>query len=126
MGLSIVEFKPYNEGYFVTELDIPMQMWLGLYVEPRLDDPSTWEDDHKLFSKQKEGWLELADKAKMLTREVYGQVAECLQYEAHGLTYREVALGKTGRVPSQVTDNKYDASEDLAFLHRQLTELYTF
>jgi hypothetical protein len=123
-----VEFKSCFEGsHYVTELDISTQMWLELYTEPVPGDPSTWEDEHKLFSKTKAEWEVISAKAELRVHLLRRDVERCIQNEDNGLTYREVTSLLTGEEAHPlITDNKYDAAEDLMFLYSQLSLLYAF
>jgi hypothetical protein len=120
------EFEQINGGYYVTELGISMQMWLNLYVTPDLGDPSTWEDERKKYSKTKKAWQEVADYAKSKAEALSVDIDKYQQYEAEGLTYSEVTLRTTGQARSEVSDNPYDASEDLMFLYGAIRDLYEF
>lgn len=123
----MLKFAHINDGYIVAELDISMQMWLDLYVTPDLGDPSTWEDENKKYSRKKEGWMELTEVAEHRAQVLLQDVEKSRQYEDDGLTYREVTLRTTGRETSMdITNNKYDASEDLMYLYSQISRLYEF
>jgi hypothetical protein len=123
----VAEFIKYSEGYYVTELDIPMQMWLGLYLEPKPGDPNTWEDEHRKYSRLRSEWEDLIPIALREADKMLVQASQCHQYEDDGLTYREVARLVNDKEPSiHVTNSKYDASEDLMFLYNSIGKLYTF
>jgi hypothetical protein len=116
---------------FVLHLGICMQQWTGLYVDPEIDRPETYEDENKRFVLTK---FELARCVDSCLGHIAGMRRDASKYELYeraGFTYAEVhkitAGGEQGSIAIIVASNsKYQADEDLMFLHTSLGELWYF
>jgi len=122
----------HREGKaFVVIMGINLQMWTGLYIEPEVDKPETYEDENKRFVLTKFELSKCVDLAIKQAGEMRSTVSRVELLERAGFTYSEVHKIVTGEEQEPIgitvpSDNKYQADEDLACAHAGLGELWWF
>jgi len=108
-------------------LSICMQMDLGVYVEPTLDQPETYEDEQRLYVLDKVELREWLVKAEEQAEKYRRSVEECIVFARRGVSYATMHLIVTGEPANSVySDNVYEADEDLMFLYERLHALHRF
>lgn len=116
---------------FVVRLSVNVQMYVGLYIEPEIDKPETYEDEHKRFVLTKFELSRCIDKLVLKAKEFQQSVSHSILLERAGFTYAEVHKLTTGEEPGPKgiivpSDNKYQADEDLSFMYTELGTIWTF
>jgi hypothetical protein len=116
---------------FILHLGIVMQQWTNLYVEPEIDKPETYENEHKRFVLTKFELNKCVDAALGHIAAMRRDVSRFELFERAGFTYEEVHKITTGEEPGPIgivmpSPRKYQADEDLVFLHSSLGELWYF
>lgn len=124
MTTTLVEDKVKELGTATFAMGINVQMWAGVYVEPIMGQPDTYEDENKHFTFDEGDYEDirttLVEKATELQRDVF----TCMGYEAADMTHIQVALSMHRHGTEGIHDSKYTASEDLMFLYTSLSEIY--
>jgi len=120
-----------NGKAFELHLGICMQQWTGLYIEPEIDKPETYEDENRRFVLTKYELNRCIDSCLGHIAGMRRDVSRFELFERAGFTYREIHKIITGEEQGPIgittpSDRKYQADEDLMFLHTCMGELWTF
>jgi hypothetical protein len=124
---------PTEDGKLVVRLGINQQMWLGVYPEPVPDKPETYEDENRMFEFTQEELQNLVGRAKHQALILVDDAQNSIALERLGATYKDVhqVMSRKNDYDAEanlheMTDEPYDASEDLAFLYNSASSLYSF
>jgi hypothetical protein len=110
---------------YTTHMGISMQMFLDLYVEPVIGDPSTYEDENRLMIFKVDELTACLARAQEKAEEMLLDALWLKGCERRGMTMGEVVVNK-GPYRSDVPDRPYEADEDLIFHFQTLAELHEF
>lgn len=108
------------------QLSICLQIELGVYIEPVVGAPCTYEDEERKYTFTEIQLQEVVDKARDQIRIYMTSVENSIALEHLGATYgdthRIIAHEEPLGFPSD--DKPYEADEDLMFLYNRLAELH--
>ena len=116
------EFFPQEDRTVRCRLGISMQQWLHVYPTPIPGDPSTVEDENRVFTWRLSQLYRLQNDAEKVRQGLLESAENCRALERLGATYRDanrLFLRKNGfdYEVSGITDKLYDPNEDFAFLY---------
>lgn len=119
--------KRRDDKSFDIELGICMQHDLEEYVEPDLDDPSTFENEHKPYVLDENKLLEWIVRAEEKAAEYRLSAENCIAAVRMGLSYADMYHAQTGEYPDDsITDKPFEADEDLMFIYERLYAMHSF
>jgi hypothetical protein len=112
-------------------MDICLQQWTGLYIEPVASKPWTYECEDRRFILTRKELKKAVKKAKESAGKIYPDVNKSMMYERLGYTYADVYKLTTGEEIGTLgitmpSNRKFEADEDLSFLFWALYELWSF
>jgi hypothetical protein len=108
-----------GKSWYCLQLDGPLTLSLGQEEGPHGEGLAQEKVPESVIT-------DLVSKAREEAYRMQASVLQAMNHESANLTYAEVHFKMTGKRSTKVSENKFHASEDLAFLYTQLGKLWVF